>query len=108
MFSGGACVFIKCAFLTVCLYYKPFLISLILHQLPKKTINEAAKLRYNCYVFRLLLPLLMELRQEQIAEKEIEARIHGMVAAETKFHVPLFSFHTLEICPLPRHYFIQN
>lgn len=48
-------------------------------QPPRKEISKENQIRYACHVLRLLRPWLIELRQEQMAEKELEAKIQGMV-----------------------------
>lgn len=54
------------------------LISLFWLQPAEKMIKKAAKIRYCCYILQLLLPWLRDLRQEQLVEIEIEAKIRGM------------------------------
>ncbi|CAL9084093.1 unnamed protein product [Musa textilis] len=53
----------------------------------EKNIKEAAKIRYCCYILQLLLPWLRELRQEQLAEIGIEAKIRGVVSSDIKVRV---------------------
>ncbi|XP_039819572.1 lysine-specific demethylase JMJ25-like isoform X2 [Panicum virgatum] len=45
---------------------------------PKKKISEENQICYACHVLRLLLPWLRKLRQEQMEEKEFEAKIKGV------------------------------
>jgi lysine-specific demethylase 3 len=42
-------------------------------------ISQENKFRYACHIVSLLLPWMRELRQEQMEEKEVEAKIQGMV-----------------------------
>ncbi|WVZ59777.1 hypothetical protein U9M48_009876 [Paspalum notatum var. saurae] len=58
----------------------PFLIE----QPPKKEISEENQIRYACYVVRSLLPFLRKLRQEQMEEKKLEAKIKGVLVNEVK------------------------
>ncbi|CAL4934651.1 unnamed protein product [Urochloa decumbens] len=51
---------------------------------PKKEISEGNQIRYACHVVRLLLPWLRKLRQEQMEEKELEAKIKGVLVNEVK------------------------
>lgn len=51
---------------------------------PKKEISEESQIRYACYVVRLLLPFLRKLRQEQMEEKILEAKIKGVLVNEVK------------------------
>ena len=53
----------------------PFLMK----QPPKKEISEENQISYACDVVRLLLPWLRKLRQEQMEEKKLEAKIKGSV-----------------------------
>lgn len=48
-------------------------------QPPKKEISEENQICYACDVMRLLLPWLRKLRQEQLEEKKLEAKIKGSV-----------------------------
>lgn len=50
-----------------------------MNQPPKKDISEENQIRYACHIVSLLLPWLRELRREQMEEKELEAKIRGMV-----------------------------
>uniref|UniRef100_A0A0D9VMZ7 JmjC domain-containing protein n=1 Tax=Leersia perrieri TaxID=77586 RepID=A0A0D9VMZ7_9ORYZ len=51
---------------------------------PRKEISEQNQIRYACHVVRLLRPWLIELRQEQMAEKELEAKIQGVSVDQIK------------------------
>ncbi|OEL29728.1 Lysine-specific demethylase JMJ25 [Dichanthelium oligosanthes] len=51
---------------------------------PKKKISEENQIRYACHVVRLLLPWLRKLRQEQLEEKEFEAKIKGVLVNEVQ------------------------
>ncbi|XP_025795610.1 lysine-specific demethylase JMJ25-like isoform X1 [Panicum hallii] len=51
---------------------------------PKKKISEENQIRYACHVLRLLLPWLRKLRQEQMEEKEFEAKIKGVSVDEVQ------------------------
>ncbi|ONK60423.1 uncharacterized protein A4U43_C08F18310 [Asparagus officinalis] len=51
---------------------------------PVKEIEEAEKLRHYYYILRFLHPWLKELREVQMKEKEIEAKILGMEATNLK------------------------
>ncbi|RLN42252.1 hypothetical protein C2845_PM01G35740 [Panicum miliaceum] len=51
---------------------------------PKKKISEENQIHYACHVLRLLLPWLRKLRQEQIEEKEFEAKIKGVSVDEVQ------------------------
>ncbi|XP_072966548.1 lysine-specific demethylase JMJ29-like isoform X2 [Typha angustifolia] len=51
---------------------------------PKKDISKAARVRYYCYIADKLLPWLKEFRQEQMIEKEIEAKIQGVSVTALK------------------------
>uniref|UniRef100_A0A0A9DA00 JmjC domain-containing protein n=1 Tax=Arundo donax TaxID=35708 RepID=A0A0A9DA00_ARUDO len=53
-------------------------------ELPKKEISEENQIRYACHVVRLLLPWLRKMRQEQMKEKELEAKIKGVMLNEVK------------------------
>ncbi|XP_065003677.1 lysine-specific demethylase JMJ26-like isoform X2 [Musa acuminata AAA Group] len=53
----------------------------------EKMIKKAAKIRYCCYILQLLLPWLRDLRQEQLVEIEIEAKIRGVVSSDIKVRV---------------------
>lgn len=53
----------------------PFLMK----QPPEMEISEGNQIRYACHVVRLLLPWLRKLRQEQMEEKKLEAKIKGIV-----------------------------
>jgi hypothetical protein len=48
-------------------------------QPPKKEISEENQISYACNVVRLLLPWLRKLRQEQMEEKKLEAKIKGIL-----------------------------
>ena len=50
-----------------------------MNQPPKKEISEENQIRYACHIVRLLLPWVRELQQEQMEEKQLEAKIRGMV-----------------------------
>lgn len=49
----------------------------LMNQPPEKEISEGSEIRYACHVVRLLLPWLRKLRQEQMEEKKLEAKIKG-------------------------------
>ncbi|KAJ1294642.1 hypothetical protein BS78_01G161000 [Paspalum vaginatum] len=51
---------------------------------PKKEVSEENQIRYASYVVRLLLPFLRKLRQEQMEEKKLEAKIKGVLVNELK------------------------
>uniref|UniRef100_A0A0D9YKL0 JmjC domain-containing protein n=1 Tax=Oryza glumipatula TaxID=40148 RepID=A0A0D9YKL0_9ORYZ len=51
---------------------------------PRKEISKENQIRYACHVLRLLRPWLIELRQEQMAEKELEAKIQGVSVDQIK------------------------
>ncbi|XP_066336268.1 lysine-specific demethylase JMJ26-like isoform X3 [Miscanthus floridulus] len=51
---------------------------------PKKEISEENQISYACDVVRLLLPWLRKLRQEQMEEKKLEAKIKGVLVNDTK------------------------
>ncbi|XP_073012145.1 lysine-specific demethylase JMJ29-like isoform X1 [Typha latifolia] len=51
---------------------------------PSKKISEADQIRYSYYIIRLLLPCMKELHQEQMIEKEIEARIRDTPVSKLK------------------------
>ncbi|ONM06881.1 Transcription factor jumonji (jmjC) domain-containing protein [Zea mays] len=51
---------------------------------PKKEISEENQISYACNVVRLLLPWLRKLRQEQMEEKKLEAKIKGVLVNEMK------------------------
>ncbi|XP_073105846.1 lysine-specific demethylase JMJ27 isoform X1 [Elaeis guineensis] len=51
---------------------------------PEKKVKKDDRVEYYCYIVRLLLPWLKELRQEQMAEKEIEAKIQGFMLTDLK------------------------
>ncbi|XP_062211756.1 lysine-specific demethylase JMJ26-like [Phragmites australis] len=51
---------------------------------PKKEISEENQIRYACHVLSLLLPWLRKLRQEQMEEKELEAKIKGVLVNKVK------------------------
>ncbi|CAD5173117.1 unnamed protein product [Musa acuminata subsp. malaccensis] len=53
----------------------------------ERMIKKAAKIRYCCYILQLLLPWLRDLRQEQLVEIEIEAKIRGVVSSDIKVRV---------------------
>lgn len=44
---------------------------------PEKEISEENQIRYACDIVRMLLPWLRKLRQEQMDEKKLEAKIKG-------------------------------
>lgn len=44
---------------------------------PEKSIEKAERLRHSYYILHLLVPWLKQLREEQMKEKEFEARIQG-------------------------------
>ena len=50
-----------------------------MQQPPKMNISEVNRIHYACHVLRLLLPWLRKLRQEQMEEKKLEAKIKGSV-----------------------------
>lgn len=71
-------------------------------QPPKKDISERSQIRYACHVVRLLLPWLRKLRQEQMEEKKLEAKIKGIVFwclliqsghSKAQFMLIFFSFY---------------
>ncbi|CAL4917856.1 unnamed protein product [Urochloa decumbens] len=51
---------------------------------PRKEITVENHVRYACHVVRLLLPWLRKLQQEQMKEKELEAKIKGVLVNEVK------------------------
>lgn len=51
---------------------------------PKKEISEENQIRYACHIVRLLLPWVRELQQEQMEEKQLEAKIRGVLVDEMK------------------------
>ncbi|KAF0934559.1 hypothetical protein E2562_025654 [Oryza meyeriana var. granulata] len=51
---------------------------------PRKEISEENQIRYACHVVRLLHPWLIELRREQMAEKELEAKIQDVSVDQIK------------------------
>ncbi|CAL4934684.1 unnamed protein product [Urochloa decumbens] len=51
---------------------------------PKKEIAVENHIRYACHVVHLLLPWLRKLQQEQMKEKELEAKIKGVLVNEVK------------------------
>uniref|UniRef100_A0A0E0K787 JmjC domain-containing protein n=1 Tax=Oryza punctata TaxID=4537 RepID=A0A0E0K787_ORYPU len=51
---------------------------------PRKEISKENQTRYACHVVRLLRPWLIELRREQMAEKELEAKIQGVSVDQIK------------------------
>ncbi|KAF8779316.1 hypothetical protein HU200_002749 [Digitaria exilis] len=51
---------------------------------PKKEISQENQIRYACHIVSLLLPWMRELRQEQMEEKEVEAKIQGVSMNDIK------------------------
>ncbi|CAL5056598.1 unnamed protein product [Urochloa decumbens] len=51
---------------------------------PEKEISQENKIRYACHIVSLLLPWIRELRQEQMEEKEVEAKIQGVSMNDIK------------------------
>ncbi|CAN6287576.1 unnamed protein product [Urochloa humidicola] len=51
---------------------------------PKKEISEGNQIRYACRVVSLLLPWLRKMRQEQMEEKKLEAKIKGVLVNEVR------------------------
>ncbi|CAN6232836.1 unnamed protein product [Urochloa humidicola] len=51
---------------------------------PEKEISPEYQFRYACHIVSLLLPWMRELRQEQMEEKEVEARIQGVPMNDIK------------------------
>ncbi|CAL4886134.1 unnamed protein product [Urochloa decumbens] len=51
---------------------------------PKKDISQENQFRYACRIVSLLLPWMRELRQEQMEEKEVEAKIQGVSMNDIK------------------------
>ncbi|WOL01249.1 lysine-specific demethylase JMJ25 isoform X1 [Canna indica] len=54
---------------------------------PEKEITKDNKIRYCYYMLHFLLPWFRELQQEQLAEKEIEAKIYGVATSELKVRI---------------------
>ncbi|TVU46240.1 hypothetical protein EJB05_05765, partial [Eragrostis curvula] len=51
---------------------------------PKKEISVENQIHYACHVVRLLLPWLKKMQREQMEEKELEAKIKGILINEVK------------------------
>ncbi|XP_077231075.1 uncharacterized protein LOC143864137 [Tasmannia lanceolata] len=57
------------------------------YKIPKiatRTINEVEKKQRSLYLIDLLLPFLKQINEDQIREKELEARIRGLLPSEIK------------------------
>ncbi|XP_038975533.1 uncharacterized protein LOC103717076 isoform X1 [Phoenix dactylifera] len=76
------------------LYFKNLSYNLLLpfpFQPSEVNIKITDKIRYSCYMIHVLVPLLKELCREQMMEKEIEAKIQGLLSSEIKLKQACFS-----------------
>ncbi|TVU46224.1 hypothetical protein EJB05_05745 [Eragrostis curvula] len=62
----------------------PYGLLFLVKQPRKKGISEKHRFHYACHVVRLLVPWLRKIQQEQMKEKELEAKIKGILMDEMK------------------------
>ncbi|CAD6246420.1 unnamed protein product [Miscanthus lutarioriparius] len=71
-------------------------------QPPKMNISEVNRIHFARHVLHLLLPLLRKLLQEQMEEKELEAKVKGVLVNEVsnKCRTSIVDFHrSCKCCP---------